>query len=151
MEIQVTITYDVTTPESVEHGDTADHGFYGPGGWKYSIADDDFQARVKRVGRQQALADMSPTPEIFDSVNDAVAFIERDGPFEASCYPPCSNGHCWLTQTDTSDDRAYYERGEDTRLSYHIEVGLSTDPRIRRSQRINAQNIIQREIISALI
>ena len=121
-EIEISITYDVTTPESAEHGDTADNGFYGPGGWKYSIADDDFQARVKRVGREQALADMTPEPEVFDSVDDAIAFIERDGPFEPSCSPPCSNGHCWLTQLGTSDDPAYYERGENTRLSFHIKA-----------------------------
>lgn len=126
MEIKVSITYDVTTPESAEHGDTADHGFYGPGGWKYSIADEDFQARVERVGREQALKDMAPEPEVFDSVADAVAFIERDGPFES--------GGEWLTQVDPSGDRAYYERGEDTRLSYHIEA----DPAVKA------------EIISAL-
>ncbi len=130
MEIQVTITYDTTTPESAEHGDTADNGFYGPGGWKYSIADDDFQARVERVGRQQALKDMSPGPEIFESVEQAVAFIERNGPFEASCSPLCDNGHCWLTQSSVNETREYFETGEDTRLSYHVKVGVSTDPAV---------------------
>jgi len=127
MEIKVSITYDVTTPESAEHGDHADHGFYGPGGWKYSIADDDFQERVKLVGRQQALVDMTPDPAVFESVEDAVDFIERDGPFES--------GGEWLTQVDPSGDRAYYERGEDTRLSYHIDA----DPAVKA------------EIIAALV
>ena len=118
MEIKVSITYSVTTPESAEHGDNADHGFYGPGGWKYSIADEDFQARVERVGREQALKDMTPEPELFDSVEDAIAFIERDGPFEAfQCGEACT-----LAQTSPSNDRAFFERGEDTRLDYHVEA-----------------------------
>lgn len=114
MEIKVSITYDVTTPESAEHGDHADHGFCGPGGWKYSIADDDFQERVKLVGRYQALEDMTPKPFTFDSIDEAVAFIKCDGPFES--------GGEWLTQTSPSCDRAYYELGEDTRLSFHIDA-----------------------------
>lgn len=114
MEIKVQITYDVSTPESDEHGGTADHGFCGPGGWKYSIADDDFRERVKLVGGHQALVDMTPAPQVFESIADAVAFIKCDGPFES-----CGE---WLTQTSPSCDIAYYELGEDTRLSYHIEA-----------------------------
>lgn len=123
MEIKVQITYSVTTPESAEYGDSHDHGFYGPGGWKYSIADEAFQARCERDGREKALADMTPEPEVFDSVDDAVDYIERYGPFEASCGPStCDNSHCWLTQTSPSEDRAYFENGEDTRLSFHVEA-----------------------------
>ncbi|MCA3186960.1 MAG: hypothetical protein INH13_25745 [Cupriavidus sp.] len=29
-----TVTYDVTTPESAEHGDSAEYGFVLPGNWK---------------------------------------------------------------------------------------------------------------------
>ena len=29
--------YQTVTPESAEHGDFADHGFYLPGGWKFSL------------------------------------------------------------------------------------------------------------------
>jgi hypothetical protein len=118
MEIKVQITYSVTTPESAEHGDHADHGFYGPGGWKYSIADEDFQARVKRDGRDKAIADMTPEQEVFESVDDAVEFISHAGPFEASV---CGES-CTLSQVDPSGDRAYYELGEDTRLDYHVEA-----------------------------
>ena len=114
MSIKVQITYDVTTPESAEDGDTADHGFYGPGGWKFSIADDDFRERVKSVGQDRALADMTPEPNEFDCIEDAVDFIKCDGPFES--------GGTWLTQCDPSGDRAYFESGEDTRLSFHIEA-----------------------------
>lgn len=29
------VTYDIVTPESAEHGDTAEAGFYSRGGWKH--------------------------------------------------------------------------------------------------------------------
>ena len=126
MTIQVQITYDTTTQESAEEGDTADNGFYGPGGWKYSISNESFYERVKAVGHDHALKDMTPEPTSFDSVEDAVAFIERDGPFEASCSAPYGE-HCWLTQSSPINDRDYFEKGEDTRLSFHIEA----DPAVR--------------------
>lgn len=110
--IIVSITYDVTTPESAEHGDTADHGFYGPGGHKYSIANESFENRVKAVGRDQAIKDMTPDPEMFCSVQETIDFIRRDGPFEAEGSR--------FTQCCPSGDRAYFERGEDTRLTYHV-------------------------------
>jgi hypothetical protein len=131
--IKIQMTYDVVSPESAEHGDFADHGFYGPGGWQYSIADEEFQARCERVGREQALKDMTPEPEVVDSVEDAIDYIANYGPFEPSCYPPCDNGHCWLTQSDGDTD---YSTGEVTRLALHID-GAS-----------NAEHL---EIIKALI
>jgi len=125
--IKIQITFETTTPESVEDGDFSDHGFYGPGGWKYSIDNEDFQARVERDGIKKALADMTPEPEEFDSVDDAVKFIRRDGPFEASCSPICTSNHdCWIFQTEGTRDRDYFEKGEETRLNYHIEADMAT-------------------------
>jgi len=118
--IKIQITFDVVSPESAEHGDFADHGFYGEGGWKFSIADEDFYARCERDGREKALADMTPEPDTFDSVDDAVDFLSNYGPFEPSCHPLCeSGGHdCWLTQADGDED---YSTGEVTRLSFHLD------------------------------
>jgi hypothetical protein len=119
MTIAIQITYDVTTHESAEEGDTADNGFYGPGGWKYSISDDSFYERVEAVGREQALKDMTPDPVIFNSVEEAVGFIQRDGPFEASSSAPYDE-HTWLTQSGPIENRDYFEKGEHCHLSYHI-------------------------------
>lgn len=118
--IKVSITYSTTTPESVEYGDFADHGFYGRGGWKFSIADESFEERCKAVGRERALRDMTPNAECFDSVEDAVDYIQSDGPFEASSS--VIDEHTWLTQTEGIHDRDYFEKGEETQLSYHIEA-----------------------------
>tara|TARA_Y100000310_G_scaffold343680_1_gene452446 strand:- start:2546 stop:2860 length:315 start_codon:yes stop_codon:yes gene_type:complete len=40
MAIQATITFDVVTHESAEHGDVEESGFYAPGGWKSEDADE---------------------------------------------------------------------------------------------------------------
>lgn len=120
MEIKIQMTYSTTTHESAEHGDFADHGFYGPGGWKYSIADEDFYARVERDGREKALADMTPEPESFESVEDAVDFIAGYGSFDGIPAPVA--GCLSLYQADAIQDRAFFEDGEHTRLCLHVEA-----------------------------
>jgi hypothetical protein len=127
--IKIQMTYEVVTPESAEDGDFADHGFAEPGGWTYSIADESFEERCKSVGRDQALKDMTPEPEEFDTVAEAVEFLSHYGPFEASCYPLCkSGGHdCWVTQADSDVD---YSTGAETRLSFHLE-GVSRETRLK--------------------
>jgi hypothetical protein len=116
--IKILMTYDTVTPESAEEGDFADHGFAAPGGWEFSIADEAFEARCERDGREKALADMTPAPEEFDSIEEAIDFLKDYGPFEASCYPTCNNGHCWVTQADGDTD---YSTGAVTRLSFHLK------------------------------
>lgn len=118
--IKIQITYDKVSPESAEDGDFSDHGFYGEGGWYFSIADESFEERCNKVGRDQALKDMTPEPDEFDTVAEAVDFLSNYGPFEASCYPLCeSGGHdCWVTQADGDQD---YSTGEVTRLSFHLD------------------------------
>ena len=116
--IKISMTFDTVTPESAEDGDTADHGFAEPGGWTYSIADDAFQARVAKDGREKALADMTPAPLEFEDAEEAIEFLSKSGPFEASCSPVCDNGHCWLTQADGDED---FSTGAVTRLSFHLE------------------------------
>lgn len=119
--IKIQMTYQTVTHESAEHGDFADHGFAEPGGWRYSIADDAFQARCEADGRQKALKDMTPEPESFDSVEDAVDFLSGYGPFEPSSWPTV-DAHTWLTQSDAIQDRSYFEDGEHTTLSFHVEA-----------------------------
>ena len=123
MSIKVQITYEKTTPESVENGETSDNGFCLGGGWFFSIADDDFRARCERDGREKALDDMTPDPEEFESLDDAVEFLRSYGPFEASCHPVRPGDHCWLTQSDTDVN---YSTGEETRLSFHVEADAET-------------------------
>jgi len=120
MSITIQMTYSTVTPESAEHGDHADHGFAEPGGWRYSIADESFEARCKKDGRDKALKDMTPAPMEFDTVEDAVAELERHGPFEPSSYPTV-DAHTWLTGP-TVEDRDYYEKGESTQYSFHVEA-----------------------------
>lgn len=127
---RVTITYQTVTPESAEHGDFADHGFVGDGGWRYSIADEEFQARVAKDGHVKALADMTPSDREFYTIEEVVEFCRIDGPFEASCSSPCENGHCWVTQSSPSHDRDYFEKGEETRRSYHFDCN---DPATHRA------------------
>jgi hypothetical protein len=132
--IKVTITYDTTTPESAEHGEFADHGFYGRGGWKFSIADDNYQARVAKDGHAKAFKDMQPDAECFDSVESAVDYIQSDGPFEAS--DSAIGEGTWLTQISPLEDRDFFEKGESTRLSYHVKCDDPT---------------VVKEVISALV
>lgn len=118
--IKIQMTYSTATPESIEHGDYADHGFAEPGGWKYSVSNEAFHERCKRDGRDKALADMTPAPMEFESIEDAIAELERHGPFEPSSSPTVSE-HTWLTGP-TVEDRDHYEKGEDTQYSFHVEA-----------------------------
>lgn len=34
---QFRVTFDIVTPESSEHGDSAESGFLEPGGWRYAV------------------------------------------------------------------------------------------------------------------
>ncbi len=37
--MEARITYSTTTPESVEHGDVAETGYYLPGGWRFETSE----------------------------------------------------------------------------------------------------------------
>ncbi len=37
--MEARITYSTTTPESVEHGDIAETGYYLPGGWRFETSE----------------------------------------------------------------------------------------------------------------
>jgi hypothetical protein len=128
MQIKVCMTYDTVTPESAAEGDHADHGFTEPGGWRYSIADDRFFEREKEIGRQEALAEQVPKPELFDTVEEAADFIADYG-VEPSGYPGWYAG-LWYTQVDCEHDRDYFEKGEETRHSFHVD---GNPPEIQRA------------------
>lgn len=117
--IKIQMTFQTVTPESAEHGDFADHGFASTGGWLYSIADDSFQDRAARDGREQALEDMTPAPLEFESVDEAIEFLGNYGGFEPSSS--VIDESTWLTQLSAIQDRAFFEDGEETTLSFHIE------------------------------
>ncbi len=130
MTIKIQVTFETITPESAEDGDFADHGFAQPGGWKHSIADERYNAREEEIGRDAALQEQTPEPEEFEDTDEAIRFLERYSPFEPSCYPlpkdPNQLEHVWLTQTDASQDRDYFEKGEETRYSFHIDEATPT-------------------------
>lgn len=124
--IKISMTYDRTTPESAEQGDHSDHGWYEPGGWYFSICDEHYQALEAKVGRQQALADMTPDPAVFDSAEyeDLAELIEAaadymcdKGGLETSGYPYQPGD--WYTTVDPDVD---YSTGEETRHSFHVEA-----------------------------
>lgn len=114
--ILIQMTYSIVTPESAEYGEDSDHGFAEPGGWTYSVIDQDFQNKCKEVGDKKALADATPVPESFDTVADAVEFLASYGPLEPS--DSALGPHTWLTQTESSD-----MDGEI--LSFHFKHGLN--------------------------
>jgi len=114
--MKVQLTYEVVTEESAEHGTSADHGFYEPGGWRYSIADDKFEERAREIGRLEALREMTPEPMEFDNVDGLVSAVECYGPFEASSYPNPTIGDR-LTGAEDMD----YSTGGTMRVSVHLE------------------------------
>lgn len=116
MDIQ--ICYEIITPESAEYGEAADHGFYGPGGWTFSITDDEFNALADRVGHTEAVKQMTPEPSVFGSVEDVINFLNQYGPFEASSHPVIHYRGIWLIQSSPSVD---YATGEEIRLSFHFD------------------------------
>lgn len=122
--ILIQMTYSLTTLESAEHGEDADHGFAEPGGWTYSIADQAFLYRCEMDGDEKALADATPAPESFDTVADAVDFLAPYGPFEPSDSTVGPN--TWLTQTDAND-----MDGEI--LSFHFHHGADQDVAIEQA------------------
>jgi hypothetical protein len=114
--IRIQMTYEKTTEESASNGENSDHGFAEPGGYEYSIADQSFHDRCEAIGRDAALAEKRPEPGSFDTINEAISFLEDYGPFEPSSSD--LNAHTWLTQSDPDRDM---HSGEETRLSFHLE------------------------------
>ena len=54
--MKASITYTITTPESAEHGDWHDHGFYQPGGWIFSMNNDRIRADIMKNPKDYELS-----------------------------------------------------------------------------------------------
>lgn len=124
--ILISMTYSTTTPESVEQGDHADHGFAEPGGWQYSIADQRFHDRCKEIGASEALAEMTPKPTEFETIGECADFLKASGPLEPSDSSLGPN--TWLTQIEPAQDAEFFEQGHETFLSFHFQ---DTDPQVQ--------------------
>lgn len=109
------ITYEVVTEESAEHGDMADHGFYGPGGWKYSMNND------------HQRADIMANPRDYDvSLREAVESARSLGCCDLE---RCCPGELRASSVDPEPD---YETGENRFYTVHFEASAGTIDRIAR-------------------
>lgn len=104
------VTFDVVTPESAEHGDTADNGFAAPGGWKFS-ADDPGP-------HEMTLREAISTCGFYPAARSAGM-----GGFEDS--------GSWFSTIDADQN---YRTGEETRYSLHPPENItpSSYGRLRR-------------------
>lgn len=120
--IKVRMTYNVVTSESAEGCYYSDHGFYEPGGYYYSIADDSFQELVKDGGWDAALNEQTPDPMEFESAEELEEWIRDElGAVEASSYPlRFLSARDWLEQADGSENPT---TGAVTRLCVHFVSG----------------------------
>jgi len=89
-ELKIKVTYDIVTPESAEQGDFAETGWENQEG------------------------------EVFDSVEDAIEWLKREGIDHASSSAFHEN--IWYTGQEDED----YKTGAVKRLSYHLK-GFSKD------------------------
>jgi hypothetical protein len=90
------VTYDIVTPESAEHGDTADHGFVLPGGWKHSCA-------------------AGPVGEAFIPVKNECAMSLREA-FDLIDTGALEDNGAWLSECDGRMD---YRTGAEERRAFH--------------------------------
>jgi hypothetical protein len=140
-------TYDKVTPESAEVGDFAEHGFIGPMGMEYAIPDglvgDEFKAWIEQWGPFDHEIEPTDADDVpgwaLDACpsavvqtggrDDAIATVDLSVAF--ACFDVLSdlggvedNGDGTFYEVDPSQDRDYFEKGEETRRAVHFE-GLS--------------------------
>lgn len=96
-EKYILVTYAVVTLDSAEEGDFAECGWEDTDG--YGCDPDDIDTD-------------------FTAVDNAVDYLQGEGVAEASSYPYSAG--CWYIG-QVIEDRAYFEHGEEKRLSYHLE------------------------------
>jgi hypothetical protein len=60
------VTYDIVTPESAEHGDTAEAGYYSRGGWKQ---DDPSEWTLRQVVSQFGRGSLEDSGSWFSTVD----------------------------------------------------------------------------------
>lgn len=97
MPVSYSITYDIVTPESAEHGDAAERGYWMPGGWHYS-------AHLPRGMSYREWADQHDI-----EADDIRELAQRAIYGGYHCNGEASPG--WLTWGGESDDTATTECG----------------------------------------
>ena len=119
MKHRITFTYSTTSPESATNGEHADHGFYNPNGWTYSLND----------------------PEIYKDVMENSSNYDFDGSLseairaakDLGIAPRSSNDltQWWSTIDPIVED---YGTGETWEYSLHVEgITPSTVNRINKA------------------
>ena len=115
MTKRITITYDVTTPESAEHGDYADTGWIDEEGVDCTPDECDIDEAKDTLWDGRDDEPTKEESELAALVTNAVKVIQGNGGVEASS----SEFHAgvWYTQCDADQD---FSNGEDTRHSFHL-------------------------------
>lgn len=105
---KATITYEVITPESAEHGDTADNGWWMPGGWHFSLTGDK---------REEVLQEAKDGEYDF-KVGEAIVHARS----LRALYEIEINGRSLTARSvEPVCDRDHYEKGEDKFYTLHID------------------------------
>ena len=116
MAITISFTYQTRTPDSVEHGDIADHGFYAAGGWCFLLS------------FLEVAADIEANPHLYccpwqpGDLRAAIATARSLGIYEPS---DSSVGKgTWFASVDPDVD---FETGAETFYAMHVEgVNVAT-------------------------
>ena len=122
MAARATFTYTVTTDESAEIGEWAEHGWYLPGGWEYPL-------ETWEGDRDDGLIDRARAGEFDQPVGEAIMAARELG---------CSHVElCWdglsVQTVDPPLDRANIEQGEERAYTLHVSgISAGTARRIAR-------------------
>lgn len=110
------VTYDVVTPESAEHGDTAENGYALPGGWRFP-AD-------TVIGKPAEIA--------------AVALRLGAAIDMLGCLENSSDGFTYYECDGTTD----YRTGAETRLAFHVPHNATPSTVARIARLLKARRLI---------
>lgn len=113
--ITLCFTYDIVTPESAEHGDTSEHGFYADG-WTYPMYNDDGSDGTGRTYERPIWRKPGDLRDAIKAARDLGCCAE--------------SGTLWFP---SSDESVNYRTGESTSYAFHVDgVTPSTYNRIAR-------------------
>jgi len=109
------MTYEIITPESAEQGGVAEHGFCGPGGWRY------------------------PFPVSSDGLNPEPAYVSlRDALRDLGSLEPNDSNYLdarWWSEVGGTPD---YSDGSGTRKAIHLPDNITPSSRRRVNRLIKA-------------
>ena len=105
---QIFCTYDVTTNESAEQGDFADHGWYADG-FRYAVKDKPEEGFSCEPDEDDIVYDSS-------AIELAVAYLTDKGVSEPSSS--CFHAGIWYSTESTVED---YSTNEHVRYSFHLD------------------------------